>query len=261
MSTPEPILDGIAATLDAMGLTVDQLAAHMVAAGSGTAASERKYPTLSELLVTVRAGLTPGSMRGWNAHFKRLESGTPAFCSCECDECIDLTGCRCECSGCGDKLAIPACGDRVLRPGAFVKSDLKVYVKVAKRMSVKRAVGKNQRRALKGLYPLPAHGKGGAEGAITAYRHLFVDDDLWDKNPAMALTKPKRDDTKRRGMREEELVEYFGVIVSGGNDPELDFLLSWFHLETGAREGGAIELRMAYLQRSRQMVELHEKGE
>lgn len=145
-----------------------------------------------------------------------------------------------------------------------MKSELSVYVAVAKRMSTKKAVRQNQRRAVKGLHPLPDHGKGGAENAITAYRHAFqvlVDDELWDKNPAAALDKPKRGDTKRRGMRSDELAEYFRVVVSGGNDPELDFLLSWFHLETGAREGGAIHLRMAYLQRSRQMVELHEKNQ
>lgn len=264
MDATDPILDGIAATLAATGLTVDQLAAH-IAASDPTATPERKYRTLSEHLIDVRAAMSEGSLRTWNTHFKRLEHGTPSFCSCRCNDCLDVnTGCHCDCSNCVDKLAIAACGDRELKPGAFVKSELNRYAKVAKRMSMKRAVAANQRRARKGLHPLPDHGKGGAENAITAWRHLFgvlVDDELWDKNPAMALDKPKRDDTKRRGLRDDELPEYFRVIVSGGNDPELDFLLSWFHLETGAREGGAIDLRMAYLQRSRQMIELHEKGE
>lgn len=49
--------------------------------------------------------------------------------------------------------------------------------------------------------------------------------------------------------------------MTGGNDPELDFLLAWFHLETGAREQGAIGLRTGHLQRARQMIALHEKGE
>jgi integrase len=264
-TTDHPILDGIAATLAATGLTIDELAAHIAANGGDTTTSGPSYPTLSEHLADVRAALSPGSLRTWNTHFGRLEHGTHSFCSCVCDACEDLeAGCGCDCKDCADKLAIPACGDRELRPGSFVKSELNRYATVAKRMAIKRAVVANQRRAKKGLHPLPAHGKGGAENAITAWRHLFgvlVDDELWDKNPALALDKPKRDDTKRRGMRDDELPEYFRAIVSGGNDPELDFLLSWFHLETGAREGGAIDLQMAYLQRARQMIELHEKGE
>jgi integrase len=131
-------------------------------------------------------------------------------------------------------------------------------------MSMKKATKDNKVRIAKGLSPKPAHGKGGAENAITAYRALFeslVEDELWDTNPAKLVSKPSRDDTARRGLRDHELPEFFQAIVSGGDDPQLDFMLAWFHLETGARAQGAIDLRMGYLKRARQMIELHEKGE
>lgn len=85
MSDTAPILDGIAATLNAMGLTVDDLAAHVDSA-SDTPAGGRRYPLLAEHLAQVRSVLgDSGSLRAWNAHFKRLEAGTPQFCSCQCD--------------------------------------------------------------------------------------------------------------------------------------------------------------------------------
>lgn len=134
---------------------------------------------------------------------------------------------------------------------------------MAQRLSVKRATATNRRRAERGQAPLPAHGHGGRENAVTAYRALFaalLDDELWDTNPAAKVTKPKRNDTRRRAMRDDELVEFLRSVAAGGDDPDLDVLLCWFHLETGARRGGAVSLTLGALHRVTQSVELFEKG-
>ena len=53
----------------------------------------------------------------------------------------------------------------------------------------------------------------------------------------------------------------FDFFASTGNDPELDTLLFRFHLETGARRGGAIALRRSSIDTKRRSVMLLEKGE
>jgi integrase len=57
------------------------------------------------------------------------------------------------------------------------------------------------------------------------------------------VKKPRRPASRRRGFSDEELSQLFEVTRSGGDDPVLDSLLLRFHLETGARRGGALALR------------------
>lgn len=222
------------------------------------------YPTLAAHVDVVTRMLSRATRETWRTHFRRLVDGTPAFCSCACDECLDLTiGCRCDCDDCGDKLGIAASADLVLRPNSVRKSDVETWGVVAQRMAAKKAIAENRRRHKQGLSPKPTHGKGGAENAITAYRHLFqyfVDDETWTTNPAMKVKKPKRDDTVRRSLHDGEVGEFLDVVVTGGDDTALDFLLVWAPLESGACRQGLVSLTVGDLKHATQMLRLHEKN-
>lgn len=97
-------------------------------------------------------------------------------------------------------------------------------------------------------------------GALRAFFRLAVEDGLIETNPAEQVTKPRRPASRRRGFTDEELHQLFDVTRTGGDDPVLDSLLLRFHLETGARRGGALALRRRDLDAVRQCVRLREKN-
>lgn len=80
------------------------------------------------------------------------------------------------------------------------------------------------------------------------------------QNPASRLKMPPRQPVSRRGLSDGEIQAVFDVLASTGNDPDLDCLLFRFHLETGARRGGAISLTVDKVDIERQTVLLEEKG-
>jgi integrase len=151
----------------------------------------------------------------------------------------------------------------VIGPRAFSSLELKHYVTVAQRMSQKKAVRDNIGRAKKGLVAKSTHGKGGMELAICALRHLFsypVANGVLPANPAEKLKKPRRNETKRRSLSDKKLPEFLDAVAGGGDDPEFDVMMCAFHMETGARQGGAVSLQVGHLRWANQMVELTEKG-
>lgn len=110
------------------------------------------------------------------------------------------------------------------------------------------------------------HGSGiGAEencvGAFRAFFALAVADGWLRENPALAVRKPKRHASDRHGLTDAQLRALYAVTAGGGNDPHLDLLLVRFHLETGARRGGALALRLRDLDMLNQRLLLREKGE
>ncbi|MHB1554924.1 MAG: hypothetical protein ACYCSX_14745 [Acidimicrobiales bacterium] len=260
----DQILDSVRALLAAQGLTPEDLvarAAHSTEPGAATTA----YPTLRQRVERVERGLTKNTKRTWKTHLDRLLDGTPKVCECLCDACLDLeAGCTCGCATCeGSKLSIEGRPDLVLSPTSVVRSDVEEWATVAERYAQKKAAAENKVRVQRGLSTKPASGQGGRENAVTAYRRLFrglVEDGLWDKNPAEHVSKGWRDDRKRRSMHDWEIDEYIEALVSGGDDPELDLLLGWFALETGARQGGIVSLRLSAIKPATLMIELFEKG-
>lgn len=105
-------------------------------------------------------------------------------------------------------------------------------------------------------------GRGAEEHFVSAARLFFrtaVEDRLIDVDPTANLTKPRRGKGRRRPLNEGELFEVVRVTPVGSDDPELDQLLVRFHIETGARRAGALNLRLNDLAFSRQTVWLHEK--
>lgn len=97
-------------------------------------------------------------------------------------------------------------------------------------------------------------------GALRAFFRLAVEDGIIDENPADKVKKPRRPASRRRGFTDEELHQLFEVTRNGGDDPVLDSLLLRFHLETGARRGGALALRRRDLDVGRQSLRLREKN-
>jgi integrase/recombinase XerC len=105
-------------------------------------------------------------------------------------------------------------------------------------------------------------GKGATELYIAAARRLFacaVQDDYLSSNPALQVAKPRRSESRRRGLTPQQVGELWLTVATTGNDRELDVLLLRFHLETGCRREGALSLRWSDIHPYHQLVILHEK--
>jgi integrase len=79
-------------------------------------------------------------------------------------------------------------------------------------------------------------------------------------NPALLVDKPRRLENRRRALTQAELDDLWAAVAATTKDPELDLLLLRFHLESGARRMGAINLRLRDLDGGRQTAWLHEKA-
>ncbi|MDP9164597.1 MAG: site-specific integrase [Actinomycetota bacterium] len=118
-------------------------------------------------------------------------------------------------------------------------------------------------RAAKANAVCRSNGRGGSSaeenciGALRAFFRLAVADKLRTDNPALAVRKPNH----RRALTGPEQAELWAVTTNGGDDVLLDALLHRFHLETGARRGGALSLRLCDLDDDNQLVLLREKGD
>ncbi len=107
-------------------------------------------------------------------------------------------------------------------------------------------------------------GRSSAETCVAALRAVFRrahDAGLSRSNPAAALPRPTRVRSRRRALSDTELEELIDAIRTTSTDPHLDLLLVRFHLETGARRGGAINLTVADLDYRRSTAWLHEKND
>jgi integrase len=105
-------------------------------------------------------------------------------------------------------------------------------------------------------------GRASRESTIAAVRAIFTRAQragLVASNPAMLVDKPRRLESRRRALAQTELSELWGAVAATTKDPDLDLLLLRFHLESGARRMGAINLRIRDLDQVRQTLWLREK--
>jgi integrase/recombinase XerC len=105
-------------------------------------------------------------------------------------------------------------------------------------------------------------GRSSRENCIAALRALFGRAEragLITKNPARELDKPRRRASRRRALDDAELAEAIDAVRTTSQDPDLDLLLVRFHLESGARREGALNLRLGDLDSRRSTVLLREK--
>lgn len=79
------------------------------------------------------------------------------------------------------------------------------------------------------------------------------------ESPAAEVGKPRRLTSRRRGLGEQELVEVVEAVRTTSRDIELDLLLVRFHLVTGARQEGALNLVLDQIDERRSTVWLREK--
>jgi integrase len=97
---------------------------------------------------------------------------------------------------------------------------------------------------------------------VSALRALFTRaqrSGLIGVNPAAAVPKPLRRPSRRRPLDHPEVEELINGIRTKSSDPDLDLLLVRFHLESGARREGALNLRIRDIDEGRATVWLREK--
>jgi integrase len=107
-------------------------------------------------------------------------------------------------------------------------------------------------------------GRASQETCVAALRALFARAaalGLRVGNPAAALAKPRRTRSRRRALDDQELAELIGAVRTTSRDPDLDLLVIRFHLESGARRQGALNLRRRDLDTRRATVWLREKDD
>jgi integrase/recombinase XerC len=107
-------------------------------------------------------------------------------------------------------------------------------------------------------------GRSSRETCVAALRALLARASgagLINGNPATVLAKPRRARSRRRALDDVELAEVIAAVRTTSGDPDLDLLLLRFHLETGARRQGALNLRRSDLDPKRATVWLREKGD
>lgn len=143
-------------------------------------------------------------------------------------------------------LAIRVLGDR--RLAELTAIDL---------ASVVRAAGDRARAS----HP-EGSGRSAEETCVSALRALTaraVAAGHLTADPAATLTKPRRARGRRRALDDSEIAQLADAVRLTSRDPGLDLLLVRFHLETGARRQGALNLRRVDLDVSRSTVWLREK--
>jgi integrase len=146
------------------------------------------------------------------------------------------------------RLTARLLGDRYL--AELTSADLAVVVDVA----AERAR----------LHRPDSTGRASRETCIAALRALYaraVDAGHLTANPAAALRKPLRTTSRRRALDDRELTELADAVRMTSIDPDLDLLLIRFHLETGARRQGALNLRRRDIDLDRATVWLREKND
>lgn len=107
-----------------------------------------------------------------------------------------------------------------------------------------------------------ATGRSTTETCVAALRAVFrraVQAGLCAENPAAGIDKPRRLDNRRRALTTDELDQVWMAALATSRDPDLDLLALRFHLETGARREGALNLTLDRLDPRRQSLWLLEK--
>lgn len=144
------------------------------------------------------------------------------------------------------RLAVEFIGDVAIER-VTVDDLLRVTEEAARRAAIRRA---------------GSDGRASRESCVAALRAVFGrahKAGLISSNPALLVDKPRRLENRRRALTQAELDDLWVAVAATTKDPELELLLLRFHLESGTRRMGAINLRLRDLDRGRQTAWLHEK--
>jgi integrase len=98
--------------------------------------------------------------------------------------------------------------------------------------------------------------------ALSLMYRYAVDHGLIDmrQNVMRLIHTPTSGQARRHALSPQLVSEILGAARATGRDPVLDALLLRFHLETAARTGGALALRLRDLDPDQSLVRLREKG-
>ncbi len=143
-------------------------------------------------------------------------------------------------------LMVELIGDRPL--DQVTVEDLLAVADEAERRAKQRRVGSD--------------GRASRESCVAAARAVFtraLKAGHVAANPALLVEKPRRLPNRRRALTNAELDDVWAAVTATTRDPELELLLLRFHLESGARRIGAINLRVRDIDPTRQTVWLREK--
>lgn len=250
----------IVSLMEMHSLSIDDVAQRVTSELAGS------RPTLREHVQSAQQLLSPGTKRGYATHLRRLVDGFGLQCTCRCEACLESFRSTRECrDGCGrcDATAFVGMGDLELRDANFPKERVLLLCELAERHAAKKALLENRIRVRKGLGRKQENGVHAREGCNWALRFAFrgpVEAGLLSRSPAATAGKVRRPPTTRRALSDTEVTELFDVVVSGGDDPELDFLIVWAGLELGCRSGGLLATTVGRLNDDTQTIELAEKG-
>jgi integrase len=143
-------------------------------------------------------------------------------------------------------------------------SDLSAFVGPIKARARAANAERDRRRHAVGRTQRFGDGQGAIYNAVGAWRFLFriaESDGYALTNVADKVAKPKRRDAKRAAFPVSQVPTVLRLAAAGSDDPDLDTMLVKFHLVTGARQEGALNLTRRMLDPARGDVVLDEKND
>ena len=133
----------------------------------------------------------------------------------------------------------------------------------AMKLALKTHAQNAKQRALKGLPVKDAtghHAYNRALDTISTVVKYALKNGAISNSPIADIKRKPISESDRHGLSEIQVEEILRVALSGGNDPELDYIMLWTILETACRSGGLIKLQIQDLDNSALMVRFHEKS-
>ena len=165
--------------------------------------------------------------------------------------------------------SVSTLGDRVLQVSSMLAHEvtpahLEAYLPLVRRRAKERNDAQDLARYDAGRMQRAGNGEAAVYNAIGAWRKLFsvaiANRSMGSyPNPALSLKKPSRVTANRTWLTDDQIGEVLHMAATTGDDPVLDGLLCRFHLITGARQEGALNLRVRHVDASGCAVLLSEK--
>lgn len=232
-------MEDVMAQLKAVMAELTEAKEQMAAAAPGKV--ERPL-TVAELIVLAETLTSESSLRTYRSSWRVLAYGIAA------EPGVD------EVEGLGGKFAHEVTG-----------TDLQRFLEPLRERAKLRNAERDLARFEAGRAQRFGSGEAAVYNAVGAGRRLFAIAESHKaiakgQNPAAELKKPSRLEARRTWLNDEHIAEVVRLASSTGDDPELDGLLCQFHLITGARQEGAVNLRVRHVNASTCMVVLDEKN-
>lgn len=166
---------------------------------------------------------------------------------------------------CGARaVVVPGLGDRKL--DAVRQTEVGQLAKWVLLNTAATDAGVDRRRHAAGKPPRGRDGHGAQRHFIEAVRSLYTlaaGDNVVSPgvSPAAGIAKLKKGVSEPKTMSDSQLDDVWHTTATTGDDPDLDALMVRLHFHTGARQEGALNLRLRHLDFDRQTVTLDQKND